>query len=100
MLGRKGIVRHFGSSVGKPTQERRFTRIRQSDQTGVGDYLELEDDPTFFARGSRLGLARSAIGSGGKGAIAPAALSAQSDGHFLVSGRQILDHVAPIPVQD
>src|SRR5260370_42605206 len=86
MLGREGIVGHLGVSVGKPTQERRFTRIRQSDQTGVGDYLQLEDDPTFFAGGPRLGFTWGAVSGGGAGGECSPPLCPPGNGGFPSPG--------------
>ena len=43
-------------------KERRFSGIRQPDQTGVGDQLEPQTDGALFARQPGIGAARRAIG--------------------------------------
>ena len=61
MLGRERIVGDLRMRLRQPAQQRRFARVGQPDQAGVGDHLQFEDQPAFLARIARLGL-RAACG--------------------------------------
>jgi hypothetical protein len=100
VLGGERVIGYLGLGVGEPTQERRFAGIGQTDQAGVGDHLQLEDDPAFFAGSPWLGFSWGAVGGRGEGPISSAALAAHCHSNFLIRRGQITEHVASITVQD
>ena len=67
---------------------------------GVGDDLQLQDDPAFLPRRAGLELARGPVGGGGERLVALAAAAALGDGHLLAGLGQVAEDVAAVAVAD
>lgn len=59
---RKGVVAIFGLAADRGCQQRRFARVRETDQSDVGQQLQFQNEPAFGAVFAGLGVARRLIG--------------------------------------
>ena len=62
MLGGERIIADFRLSARQPAQQRGLAGVGQADQAGVGDDLQLQDDPALLAGRAGLRLARRPVG--------------------------------------
>src|SRR5262249_30662892 len=77
-----------------------FARIREAEQTDVGEPLQFETKIAHVTRGARRRLARRAIGRALEGGIADAAASADGDLQPLAVADQVADDFLGIDVDD
>src|ERR1700722_7856016 len=73
MEGGERIVRDFGLGGGAGGEERRFARVRQADETRVGDQLQPQKERALDALETRIGAPWRAVGRGGEMEVAEAA---------------------------
>src|SRR3984957_9455667 len=83
MEGGERIVRDFRLGGGDGCEERRFARVRQADETCVGDQLQSQNERALDALKTGIGAARRAIGRGGEMKVAEAAVAALGHHHGL-----------------
>ena len=100
MLGRERIVGDFGMRLRQPAQQRRFARVGQADQAGVGDDFQFEDEPAFLAVLAGLGFLGSAIGAGGEGLVAAPAVATFADDDFVAVFDEVAQDMAAFAIVD
>src|ERR1700679_4125991 len=77
------IIGDFGLGGGDGSEERRFARVRQADEAGVGDQFEPEEKRALDASQPGIGPAGSAVGRGGEVQVAKAAVAPRRDHYAL-----------------
>ena len=90
--GGEGVVGDLGTGGGRRGQERRFPRVGQPDQPGVGDQLQAQPDPPILPRPSLCRLARGAVGGGLKVRIPEPAIAALQQHHLHTRAIQVGQH--------
>ena len=88
---RKMIVRDLGMRLADNGKQRGFADIRKSDQTDVGQKLELERDVVALSRQAGLGEARDLARGRGEVDIAPASAAAFRGDPVLAGGHVVHD---------
>ncbi len=96
----EGIVRNARAGSGDPGKKSRFPGVGQTDDSHVGDHLQLEPDPALIAGPPFFRAPRRLVDSAGKVYITPPA-RASLDQHELSIGLiDVLECVAAVPVLD
>src|ERR1044071_6762033 len=80
--------------------ERRFTRVRQTDDADVGEQPELDLEREFFAGEPGLNFSRAAVRRRDEARVASAALAAVRDDHALAGSAQIGQNFAAARIAD
>ena len=80
------VVCNLRVRVGRNGQQRRFSDVRESNQTHVRQKLQLQNHLMLFARKARLCKARDLTGRCGKMLIAPAAAATLAEDEILRGG--------------
>src|SRR5690554_2178196 len=100
MQGCERVVSYLWPRVGYLADQRGFPRIGKTQQTDVGQHLELQTQAPLFAFLARCGLPRRAICTGFEMQIAQAALAACCKGDFLAMSAQVEQQFAGVSVVD
>src|SRR5207245_1061565 len=80
--------------------QRRFSRVRKTNQSDVGQQLQLQAQVAFFARPSGLVLGRGLVSGGGEARIAPAALAAARDHEPVAGFGEVVQQLSAFGVVD
>ena len=91
LQGGEGIIANLGPGRAGRRQERRFPGIGKTDQTGIGDQLELQPQPARFPRLAQLGEARGLPGRGLEAGVTPPAASPAANDDPLIRIHQVRD---------
>src|SRR5450755_2563935 len=94
--GGERIVGDLGPGGGDRTYQRRFARVRHSQQADIGEHLELEVQHALHAFFARCRLPRRAIGARLEMQIAQAALAALRQERFLIVRREVGNELAAL----
>ncbi len=100
VLGRERIVGDLGMCAGDAGQQGGFARVGQSDQTDVGDDLQLQDDPVLFAGMSLLALSRSPVGRRLEVSVAVTSTATPPHDHFIARSLEVAEYVTTVAVAD
>ena len=73
-------------------EERRLAGVRQSDEAGVGDQLEAQDQGPLDPRQTGIGVAGRSVGRGGEVGVAEAAVASLRDDDALALLGKIGQH--------
>src|SRR3984957_15616519 len=100
MEGGERIVRDFGLGGGDGGEERRFARVRQADETRVGDKLQPQNKRALDALETRIGAPWRAVGRGGEMEVAEAAVAALGHHDALARLGHVGEHRAALLIED
>src|ERR1700730_18868285 len=100
LQGRERVVGDFRPGMGDRHEQGRFAGIGQPDETGVGDQLQAQPDPSLVARPAGIGAARRAIGRALEMRIAETAVAASQKDAPLAGAGQVGEHYPIILIHD
>src|SRR5436190_20678622 len=94
----KGIVGDLWLRRADDGDQRRFSRIRKSDDADIGDQLQLDEKLALFAFVARLRESRRLTGRCREMLVAPPAAPALRNLHALALGREVGENIAGLLV--
>ncbi len=97
---RERIVGDLGQGRGQSREQRRLARVRQTDQSDVGDEPKLEADPALLARFAHLGVARGLVRGSREVDVAEPAPAASGDHQGLLGRHEVAQELARVAVED
>src|SRR5882672_8558401 len=87
---RERIIGDLRARRGKPRDERGFSGVGESDQTHVGQQLQLQPQPALFTRTARLVLGRRLVRGSRETGIASAAPATMCDQESLARSGEVV----------